>query len=106
VRKRSGGDIREREEAKEPYLPPEGGVSKGLLKGGERRVSFSLADAASVRMIGTRERTNKCRAAVASTFITRGKSCNSIMRLTSNSNTIKSPRRKGAGRAREPPRMF
>lgn len=37
---------------------------------------------------------------MASTFITRGKSCNSIMRLTSNSNTIKSPRRKGAARRR------
>jgi len=37
---------------------------------------------------------------VASTFITCGKSRNSIMRLTSNSNTIRRLRREGAVRAR------
>jgi len=70
-------------------------LRKEAFRGFRERVSFSLVGERS----HDRSALARRRVAVASTFITCGKSRNSIMRLTSNSNTIRRLRREGAVRA-------
>lgn len=92
-----GGGIREREEA---CVSSPGRSRFENLWRGEGGVSFSLTVAEVLIW-------SEHPATVASTFIiSLGKSRNSIIRLTSNPNTIESPRRKGATRTVLCLRMF